>query len=238
VHADKHDDAAASGEETVNLDAAIKFVLAEYGTVRDEWRDSRTAQQQTFAWTLAGVAVVIAATFNASVRSEQPFLYVLAGVIVATYGLASFGIWFGEVSRMERAALYLRGLERDVGKLDVRVGGREPLVFERFRASRPSSDSPWVPKSSSLVVGALCIYGALPLLGLTILVDAAAVSNASTAGIRTLAWVLVVPVAVIYLTGMTYFAVAAWSVYKTSSVVPGPFRSAERRPTEQLTELE
>jgi hypothetical protein len=46
------------------------------------------------------------------VRTAQPYLYVaLAGVSVAV-ATCSQAIWFGEVMRMERSALYLRGLEQ------------------------------------------------------------------------------------------------------------------------------
>ncbi len=147
--------------------------VAEYNSVRAEWLASREAQQHTLQWTLAALAVLLAGTLSLRTRSEQPFLYVaLVGVEVA---IATFSqaIWFGEVMRMERAALYLRGLEEALSELTPNEG-LPPLMWERWRGDPKNREkSLWVAKAAPLIVGCFALYGLLAVAGLVILVVAA-----------------------------------------------------------------
>lgn len=214
-----------AGEQPGDRDARVRFALAEYESVRREWLESRTAQQQTFAWTLAGTTVLVAATFRSSMWTEAPWLYVMASAGLSVASLASFGIWFGEVSRMERASLYLRGLERDLGRMMVAADGRQPLLFERYRAVEPPDDGGadylWVPKSSSLVKGALILYIGLPAFGLVMLGVAAfgGVSlKSSTAHVA--AWVLLVGLLLTAVRVTWVFCKALLKIRESSSGTP------------------
>jgi hypothetical protein len=147
--------------------------VAEYNSVRAEWLASRDAQQQTLQWTLAALAVLLAGTLSLRARAEQPFVYVaLLGVEVA---IATFSqaIWFGEVMRMERAALYLRGLEQVTSEMTP-TGGFPPLMWERWRGDPKNREkSLWVAKAAPLVIGCFALYGLLAIAGLLILVATA-----------------------------------------------------------------
>ena len=149
--------------------------VTEYGTVRTEWLSSRDAQQHTLQWTLAAIAVLIAGILTSDTRTEHALLFVLLAAAVVGIAACSHAIWFGEVLRMERAALFLRGLER---RLACRAAAEQParsapLTWETWRGveveDRPDA---WVPKASASIIAGFGLYGLLALAGILILLDA------------------------------------------------------------------
>lgn len=158
-----------------------EFRLAEYNTVRTEWLASRDAQQSTLQWTLAALSVLLAATVGTSLRAGQPVVYIgLAGVIVAA-STFSQAIWFGEVMRMERAALYLRGFELALSDQLTDASSLPPLLWERWRGYVKRHHDPdsgpaplWVAKAAPSIIGSFALYGLISVAGLAILVVAAA----------------------------------------------------------------
>jgi hypothetical protein len=205
----------------VNRDSAASFRLAselrvaEYNSVRTEWLASRDAQQHTLQWTFAALAVLLAATLSLHARAEQPFLYVaLVGVEVA---IATFSqaIWFGEVMRMERAALYLRGLEEVVSEL-APEDGFPPLMWERWRGDPKNREkSSWVAKAAPLILGCLALYGLLALAGLFILV-AASLDHHIPHRDRTFAIVIAAMAGALYTGAAAFICLQAWTIKGTS----------------------
>jgi hypothetical protein len=175
----------------------VQLRVAEYNSVRAEWLSSRDAQQHTLQWTLAAVAVLLVGLLgSAHVRSEAPFLYVAlagAGVVLAT---CSQGIWFGEVMRMERAALYLRGIE-EVLAASTRAGMLPPLLWESWRG-RPKlakarddegEERPWTSKASISIVASFGLYGLLSIAPLTVLIYGAVTTQLPLADRHLAVWV-------------------------------------------------
>jgi hypothetical protein len=71
---------------------------------------------------------------------------------------------------MERAALYLRGLEEVASEL-APTGGFPPLMWERWRGDPENRmKSLWVAKAAPLIIGCFALYGLLAIAGLLILV--------------------------------------------------------------------
>jgi len=181
------------------------LLLAEYQTVRQEWLDARQAQQQALQWTLGAFAVIFAAALNAHLRGSEPFLYLLAAVVISLGTVASQFIWFGEVTRMERASLFLRGRERELhSALDaeavkaVGIYGLSPWLWETWRANRPTDKkTPWVQKSVQAIAGPV-LYGLTFLTGITMLVDARWFEPHTTPGERMVALLSLVVVLGLY----------------------------------------
>lgn len=186
------------------------FRLAEYNTVRTEWLASRDAQQSTLQWTLAALSVLLAATVGTSLRTGQPVVYIgLAGVIVAA-ATFSQAIWFGEVMRMERAALYLRGFELALSDEFTDASSLPPLLWERWRGYVKKTHDPdsgpaplWVAKAAPSIIGSFALYGLISVAGLAILVVAAADTTIPHHD-RIFAIVMVIVAAVLYFGATAY----------------------------------
>ena len=124
--------------------------------------------------------MLLAAAVGTSLRTDQPLIYVgLAGVIVAA-ATFSQAIWFGEVMRMERAALYLRGFELVLSEEFKDIEAIPPLLWERWRGyvkedDPDEADPPlWVAKAAPSIIGSFALYGLIAVAGLAILCAAAA----------------------------------------------------------------
>ena len=146
-------------EGTSRLEGELR--VAEYSSVRTEWLASRDAQQHTFQWTLAALAVLLAGAISSNAREKQPYLFVaLIGVEIAISTLSQ-AIWFGEVMRMERAALYLRGLEKALVEGFRGDKGFPPLMWESWRGHYPKdrSESLWISKAVPLILASFALYG-------------------------------------------------------------------------------
>jgi len=149
---------------------ARELRVAEYESVREEWLASRDAQQHTLRWTIAAIAVLLAAVLGSDARDQQPFLYVAIAGALTGIAIASQAIWFGELMRMERASLFLRGIEVAVRDLD--GGWPPPLVWDSWRASR--GHKPVITSAAPLLIACFAVYALLVIAGLTILFAAAA----------------------------------------------------------------
>jgi hypothetical protein len=148
--------------------------LAEYKSVRAEWIASRDIQQHTLQWTFAASALLLAAILNSDARSNQPFLYVALAAAVAALATFSQAVWFGEVVRMERAALFLRGLEASFHRLPGEPERNPPLTWETWRGNRPSdSNAPWIPPAASSIVGSFALFLLLTLAAIVVLFSVA-----------------------------------------------------------------
>jgi hypothetical protein len=153
---------------------ADRLRLAEYESVRQEWIASRDVQQHTLQWTFAASAILLAGILNSDARSEEPFLYVALAAATAALSIFSQAVWFGEVVRMERAALFVRGLEASFTELVKRPGERAPLTWETWRSNPPPDrTSPWIPPARTSIVGGFALFLLLTLAAVVILVSVA-----------------------------------------------------------------
>jgi hypothetical protein len=158
--------------ERLDVRDLLPLVAAEYSSVRQEWLDSAQAQQTTFQWTLAAAALIIGAILTGDVRGSEQFLYLLGALTLYALTVASSAIFIGALLRQERAALYLRGREESLAALAGTSLVPSPLLFERFRGYKPASKTPWIPKSTSTVIGGSFIYCTLGAFALALLFDA------------------------------------------------------------------
>ena len=170
---------------------ADELRLAEYKSVRDEWLASRDAQQHTLQWRFAASVLLIAGILSAKNKANlDPFLYVALTAAVAALSVFSQAVWFGEVVRMERASLFLRGLEAQFRRLPRKVGQSPPLMWETWRGNEPSkeSDGPWIRPAYSSIFGGFALFGLLTFSAVTILGsvafdDSASCANQELAGV-------------------------------------------------------
>ncbi len=193
---------------------------AEYTSVRTEWLLSRDAQQHTLQWTLAALAVILAGLLSSGVRKGQPFVFVaIAGLAVA---IATFSqaIWFGEVMRMERAALFLRGLERAVSRGPVPAEGIPPLIWERWRGYRTKVRDPlWVSKAAPSIIASFALYGLMAVAGIVLLGYAAA-DHKLPDGDRSFALAIAITGGLLYLATTAYLGWEAWRIKGVSDKAP------------------
>lgn len=190
--------------------------IAEYNSVREEWLTSRDGQQHTLQWTLAALAVLFAGILSSSLRTHQPFLFIALAAVAVAAAVFSEAIWFGEVLRMERAALYLRGLERALSGALEWPGKLPPLMWERWRAYPPKQQERlWIPKAVPSILGGFAIFGLLAAGGITILGYAAA-DHALPHGDRVFALVAAAVSTTMYLVVTTVLCKHAWFVRTVS----------------------
>jgi hypothetical protein len=228
-----------------------QLVVAEYSSVRAEWLEARSAQQHSMQWTFAAIAVILAGVFSKDLRSADLFAYVLATGVVALASALSELVWFGEVLRMERAALFLRGRERCVqaGAESAHRGqvyDPAPLAFETFRGQTGTvkgweevfgrTEAPvWIPKSSASVIGALALYGLMFLIGVTLLGDAAANAGADLSAFKqVVAWVIFGAAWAVYLVVTFYVAQTSLRVFRISERAADLSRIHVREPDDQV----
>ncbi len=199
-----------------SLDAVTGLRAAEYTSVRTEWLASRDAQQHTLQWTLAALAILLAGILNSDARTHQPFLYVALAGVVAAMATLSLAIWFGEVMRMERAALYLRGLEQAVAAGMRSDQSLPPLMWERWRAYVPKTGNPlWVAKAAPVIIASFFLYGLIALAALVLLV-AAATDSQIPSGDQAFAVAISVIAACLYLAVAVYVVKEALKIRRIS----------------------
>jgi predicted MFS family arabinose efflux permease len=128
-----------------STETADSLLLSEYQSVRAEAIDSFHTSQSIIQWTLATYGVLFGAGFLA-LDAEVPSGYTEAlriGTILifaAIQGIVAAAAWqwLGEITRMERAGAYLRGLEnavRSTPHLSI-AGLPGPLNWETFLSRR------------------------------------------------------------------------------------------------------
>lgn len=166
------EDRAADNEGNETPALADRLRLAEYESVRQEWLASRDVQQHTLQWTFAASAILLAGILNSDARGEEPFLYVALAAATAALSIFSQAVWFGEVVRMERAALFVRGLEASFAQLVKEPDERAPLTWETWRSNPPPDrTSPWIPPARTSIVGGFALFLLLTLAAVVILVS-------------------------------------------------------------------
>lgn len=99
-----------------------ELVVQEYASLRTESQTAKQNQQTILQWTLATAGVVIAAAIAAGAAlkdlddvgklSLSLATVVLIGGLMPAVVACAFGIWIGELQRMERAGQYLAARER------------------------------------------------------------------------------------------------------------------------------
>jgi hypothetical protein len=212
------------------MDSTTKAELfvAEYQSVRDEWLQARAAQQQVLAWTSGPLVLLVAALVHSNTRLHQPLLYLIGASLLTAASLASAFIWFGDVMRMERASLFLRGRERLVwladGPSEINTGfAPSPLLWETWRAV-PRVTSHWTPKAAPSLVGAAAIYAGLTASGLAFLIDGATTRTNVTPHLSQtnhgIAVGLLVAAAVVSACAAAYLAYIARRLFKISDDAP------------------
>lgn len=145
------------------------LAIAEYSSVREEWLSSRAAQQQTFQWSLAAIAVLLAALVTVHSKPDHSAVYVAVAGATAVIALASEAIWLGELIRMERAALFLRSREQMIR----REAGTALLLWETWRAARPRDrNALWINVAGPSVIGGFALYNVAVLIAMFVLVVA------------------------------------------------------------------
>lgn len=103
---------------------APELSIQEYVSLRNESLAAKQNQQSIITWTLATVGVLGAATVAlagslhdlvGSARTLAIYTaLVVCGIGVPALVLAAFGVWYGELTRMQRAGEYLRERETAV----------------------------------------------------------------------------------------------------------------------------
>lgn len=194
---------------------AVELRVAEYKSVREEWLSSRDAQQHTLQWTLGALAVLFAAVLTSDARQQEPFVYVAIAGAISALAVASQAIWFGELMRMERAALFLRGLEKAFSELNAGEPWPPPLIWDSWRAFRGNhKNSPMIYSAAPLVIACFAIYGLLTMGALAILIAAVGDGEVPPDD-QLLALILASAVVALYCASTLYLALKARSILRS-----------------------
>lgn len=144
-------------EKPIRLPAHVSELLVqEYVSLRAESLSAKQNQQTILQWTLATVGIVIAACVAAATGLHDMdnttrlglsvAIALLTGALTPVLVSCAFGIWLGELNRMQRAGHYLR-LREDVwsaGKAkSVDPGSPESagiLLWESLLVDHPHSE--------------------------------------------------------------------------------------------------
>lgn len=205
---------AASQEANETRKLADRLRLAEYESVRQEWLASRDVQQHTLQWTFAASAILLAGILNSDARSEEPFLYIALAAATAALSIFSQAVWFGEVVRMERAALFVRGLEASFAELLGEPDARAPLTWETWRSNPPPDRaSPWIPPARTSIVGGFALFLLLTLAAVVILLSVV-FDNGMPSGDRIAAGVFALLAIILYAVANFEMCSKALYIYK------------------------
>jgi hypothetical protein len=120
------------------VDAQFELIMLEYEKLRDESVQSMQAQQAILQWSIASFGAILGAALI--LASQDPNSWLSAPVAFAVFGVAvpAFVLmcclaWFGELIRMERIGVYLRGIEFEVAHV------------LRAQATSPNNTAPVLP---------------------------------------------------------------------------------------------
>lgn len=165
-----------------DLEVRRSLLVEEYKAIRAKSAEARDNQQSIIQWSLAAVGLVTAGVLAGSRSSGQDETFRLAVAfafctVVPLILLAALAIWLSEVSRMLRAARFLREREHAFGaaswsaspdeRADAASGQREielarrfaelPIMWEGLLATEPS----WRGRADLGFVAVVLMYGAL-----------------------------------------------------------------------------
>ena len=156
--------------------------IREYESLRQESSDARQSQQAVLSWSLAAFAVIFGGLL-AGLENRVP-----AWIVVLVFALAIPGLavgaafaWAGELLRMERAGMYLRGIERSLWRVapeqqrNHMIRGEDlldpvhyPVAWENYIWSSGSTE---VGRKHVLAyIGPAALYGSIILVSQTIAV--------------------------------------------------------------------
>lgn len=159
------------------METRLDFALIEYQKLRDESMQAMQAQQSTLQWSIAAFGAIIAGTLVVIVqkgsRPTPTESFVALGIVIPAFVICCGMAWVGELFRMERIGVYLRGLETEMAKVVREVkqsdagAGSNPLtltpMWELFIAT-PSRREMGITKQRIGYIGSVGIY-ILALMG-------------------------------------------------------------------------
>lgn len=140
-------------------DASAALAVAEYSSVRQESLQSFATSQSILQWSLATYGVLFGAGLLAASNDvAEDLSSTVSWMAAIIYGLLLPGLvcaaswaWIGEIRRMERAGVYLRGVERRISEETRRSSSSviAPLHWESFLAGDSRQEGPpvkgWAP---------------------------------------------------------------------------------------------
>ena len=145
---------------------ARSLLLAEYNAIRAKSADARNTQQPILQWSLAAAGVVVAGVVSGSARGGAVFAQAVAFVlttIVPIVLLCALAVWLSEVSRMLRAAKYIRMREeafRSAAEWPTDIihwFATEPIIWESLLVERKE----WRGRADLGPIAVAVLYGAM-----------------------------------------------------------------------------
>lgn len=150
-------------------DFSAALAVAEYESIRAESLQSFVTSQSIIQWSMATYGVLFGAgLLAASSDVSETLQSTVEWMAVVIYGLLLPGLvcaaawsWIGEIRRMERTGVYLRGFERRTRvetKLSASSSVVAPLNWETFLAGTANAVSPPV-KGWAPYIGTSLLFG-------------------------------------------------------------------------------
>lgn len=97
----------------------IEAWMQEYKTLREEALLALTAQQQILQWSMAGLSALLAGglVYLNGYRTDPSAVHltvclIVFGIVIPGVAFCSNLAWWGEVFRMERSGIHVRGMEK------------------------------------------------------------------------------------------------------------------------------
>jgi hypothetical protein len=153
------------------MEDQLSLAIMEYGTLRNESLQAMQAQQSTLQWSIAAFGAIIGGI--ALLVAQRPALlppsiiFAILGVAVPVFVMCCGLSWVGELLRMERIGVYLRGLELEIARAvhhGKKESAREPSKshvispqWENFISSPPQRTE-GITKQRVGYIGSIGIY--------------------------------------------------------------------------------
>jgi hypothetical protein len=102
------------------MENTFSLAIMEYEKLRDESLQAIQAQQSTLQWSMASFGAIIGGT--ALLVAQKPthlaplVIFAIFGATIPAFILCCGMSWIGELFRMERIGVYLRGLELEIAR--------------------------------------------------------------------------------------------------------------------------
>ncbi|RZU30544.1 hypothetical protein BKA19_0162 [Blastococcus saxobsidens] len=164
-------DAVAPQAVAVNADPEIRrsLLVEEYKAIRAKSAEARNNQQTIMQWSLAVAGIVVAGVITGARDNSEEYRLAVAFVMctaVPLILLCALAVWLSEVSRMLRAAQYLRARENAFAdslggwpKSEGDYFANLPLVWE----SLLESSAAWKGKADLGYIAVIGMYTSLIL---------------------------------------------------------------------------
>jgi hypothetical protein len=149
----------------------LSLAIMEYEKLRDESLQAMQAQQSTLQWSMAAFGAIVGGSAVLVAQRptglSPPVIFAILGVAVPVFVMCCGLSWVGELMRMERIGVYLRGLELEIARA-VHVGKQngsnapsKPAVlsphWENFISSPPQRTE-GMTKQRVGYIGSIGIY--------------------------------------------------------------------------------